>query len=196
MSFPIACGFLRGLSSFWGIKAVANYSFVDLTSKVTAASFEATLQQIVQERFEGRAKVVRPDYEAELGYTDVWHVEIPGTAQLEERAAMQRMLAPGEDIAISIQLEKGGMRIAFRGSPNQFESWLRGVVRERLALHYEATMFFDATDTREHPNRTSKDRHDYPSYGAYMTRNFDKPLSTEDEAWFARWKELAPEGWW
>lgn len=174
---------------------MANYSYIHLHSKVTAAEFESVLRTIIQERFEGKAVVVRPSYEPELGCLVVWEVEIPGTAQPAEKAG-QWLLAPNENIGISIQLDKGLKSLVFRHSPSSFEDWFRGVVRELLALHYETQIYFDASDSYAQPTKNGQDRYNYPSFGAYMRRNFAEPLVQSDLDWFEALKKRAPEGWW
>lgn len=175
---------------------MANYALIKVavckpkaTKQTRIEQFEPVLKACVFKTLDKRWEVKLADFDYD-GIT--WLVTIPGTATTDLAAARKMLAAPGEDVGFMVALQPKA--IAFRHGMNMFTGWAQGRVEEELSDHYEKGIFFDATDrtqkvgTREY--RLGK------TFRQYLLRNFDKPLSDEDEKYIDSFRRLVPDGHW
>lgn len=126
---------------------MANYGYV--ATKLAPSETGGLLREVVAARFGGRIAVTEhadwlPEYP---GAQRLWLVHAPGTALHDEKEAMMRMVAPGDDFGFVVTFEGGSF--AFRHSINDFDRWLCGSVEHSLAKRLATTVFYDATDVNE-----------------------------------------------
>ena len=185
---------------------MANYAYIDvrirfrgptdtsqpqwrpLSKQEKISAFTPILTSAVLLALGPRWRVSLTDFEDD-GPT--WVVTVPGTARRGLHAS-KRMLAPGEDVGFPVALQKG--QIAFRHGPNMFARWAQGCVEEELADHFQSGVYFDATDETMPPGTVEYRRG--KTFREYLARNFEKPLSPEDETWIESFRELTPDGFW
>ena len=174
---------------------MANYSYIKIavgsgkaTKRARIESFEPVLKRAVLKALDDRWKVDLADWEDD-GPT--WRVFLPWTA-LDAREAGQRLQAPGEDVGFPVTLQ--ARSLAFRHSMNMFTNWAQGRVSEELSDFYGHGIFFDSTDRTQRPK--TREYRQGKTFQDYLARNYDKPLSAEDQKAIDFWKRLAPEGHW
>lgn len=175
---------------------MANSSYIlvlvepQATKQDCIVAFAPLLQEMVKKALDDRWKVSLADWE-DGGPT--WLVTLPGTAVTSRPEGVGKiLLPPGKDFGFPVTLEPGC--ISFRSSPNLFDAWAQGRLAEELADHYRKAVHFDATGRTAKPGtreyRTGK------TFQEYLARNFDKPLSVEDQEEVDWWKRVTPEGHW
>jgi len=167
---------------------MANYSYIHLPKVPTKDGFANALAGAVK-RTLGDAWAVQLAEFQDGGPT--WLVTLPGTA-VPQPEANKRMVAPNQDMGFTVTLHT--KTIAFRHTPNHFERWAQGCAREELADFFGSASFFDSTDRNVVPS--AREYRQGKTFREYLTRNFDRPLTPDEEIWIARFKDYAPEGFW
>ena len=172
---------------------MANYTYIKVkilggSKETRMQSFEPILENCVIKTLDDRWKVKLADFEDE-GPT--WIVYLPGTAVLESKAS-RLSFVPGQDVGFPVSMRPRDL--SFRHSPNFFERWAQGRVEEELSDHYGRGIYSDAI------NRTSrvgmKEFRVGKTFLDYLSRNFKKPISYDDQKYLEKFKEHAPEGHW
>jgi hypothetical protein len=170
---------------------MANYGYVHMKKKLKRDEMLPLLRETIAKMLPGPWEVKETDWDDE---GPVWFVFLPGTAQ-DREGARKMALAPGQDVGFPVALQGGGKRLAFRHMINFFESWAQGRIEEELGEQFGVGVEYDATDETYAPTRREYRRG--KTYFEYLSRNFDKPLSKEDEEFLnGRFREMAPPGFW
>ncbi len=173
---------------------MANYGFITLDRKITAADLSEKIAGAIASTI-GPPWVIQRMWKDDRG--DLWFVALPDTATTDPKEAAKRCQAPGDNVGFLIELHpprKGKSTIAFRHCLNMFESWAQGCLEEELSILYGKGILYDATDRLTKPGEREYSAH--KDFKSYLTRNFDKPLSKEDEAYLERYREITPPGLW
>lgn len=173
---------------------MANYGYIRLPRTIQAHDFAASLTAAVGRALGVKWQVRLADYEYD-GVT--WEVFLPGTAITDEVEALNKWQAVGEDIGFPVALsaEMQTATIAFRHSSHPFERWAQGCLEEELADHFKVGVLYDATDEVRKPG--TRLHREPGSFKAYLSRNFAKPLTPEDEKYLnERYAWTAPPGFW
>ncbi len=161
---------------------MANYSYINLPVEININEFERLLKSIVETKFGDKLIVSIPDWEPELNYSNHWLVEVPNSSDLN---------SAGENLGFTIQLRENKKELTFRGSPDTFEDWIRGVVREKLARFFNTEIYYDSLNESRHPDL---DIYDYPSFDAYLARNFKN--FSDAEFILERYRNCTPLAFW
>lgn len=174
---------------------MANYAFIlvrigkpNATKQTRIEQFEPVLKACVLRTLGNRWEVKLADFDYD-GIT--WLVTIPGTA-LPHPACNKRLQAPNEDCGFMVALQPKA--IAFRHGMNMFTGWAQGCVEEELADHFKKGVFSDTNDKTTKVGMCEYRRG--KTFQQYLLREFDKPLSEEDEKYIDSFQRLVPEGHW
>jgi len=169
---------------------MANYSYLrNLARPLSVEEFEQRLVEAVEECFPGRLAVTRADWDSS-GLT--WWVYVPGSA-VEEKEAIRRNWAPGEDFGFTAELEDRGRTVAFRHGPSDWKRWVLGCVAETLAESLDVGRYFDADDSIEAPG--TRIRRDSKTLWQYITAGYGRPLPKGRLDLLRECAQMCPPGW-
>ena len=175
-----------------GVTLMANYGYLQLSlhdKSTTVKELDTRLRKAVRDWF--RCEEWHVERFGQDPKEKLWLVSLHGSSPKTEPG--RYLKAPNEDFGFVVELVRPGL-IAFRHGMNSFDRWAQGCIEEMLAEAYGVGIYYDATDKTYKPG--SKRYRVRRRYGLYMARNFKKPLSQEDLAYFKRFEDVTPKGWW
>jgi hypothetical protein len=162
---------------------MANYGYIYTKKRIDPAEFANLLRSFAMPKW----RVALANFR-DGGPT--WIVDVPGTA-LPYPECNERCLAPNENTGFAVSLQDNRRTIAFRHCPNSFENWAQGCMEEELSDHYKIGVTSDATGETRLGSRIYRSG---STFFEYLSRNFTKPLSDDDQAYLDRFLYCVPAG--
>lgn len=151
---------------------MANHSVIHLPSYTLGHQVESAVRQINARRFQGLMRLTsRDDWVRQWNARRVWTLEAPDT-----RPEKPTPIEPDEDLGFVFWLRENSRALEFRHCiGNRWIQWVQHVFEHEIANHFMVAEFDQGDGVRPTDIETFR-----LGFREYVTRDFAKPLSTDE----------------